>query len=104
MITNKISCNDFSYEYIENIVDNNNVVFVYFYNYYFKNQLKEIMNQNIKDVQNLYNPNITILVNVNDVNKIENVIGHNIKLPTILVFENKEISEFLIDTILIQKD
>lgn len=103
MATTKINDKIFSYEYIENIVNTHDVVFVYFYNKQIKIDLKEIMNKNIKSIENLYNPNVTLLVDVKDVKKIETILEHPIKLPTILVFENKEISEFLIDAILIEK-
>lgn len=101
MATTKINDKIFSYEYIENIVNTNDVVFVYFYDK--KQELQEIYNDNIKEIEKIYNPNITLLVDVLDTKKIENVLEHPIKLPAILVFENKEIVEFLIDAILIKK-
>jgi hypothetical protein len=55
------------------------------------------MDRNIQDVKKLYNPNKTLLIkeNENIYQKINVMIGKEVVLPTILVFKNKELFEFL---------
>jgi thiol-disulfide isomerase/thioredoxin len=97
--------NKFSYEYLESIVDDNNIVFVYIYNEELEKSLEGIMDKNIEDVKKLYNPDKTLLIKANDkiYENINTMLEKKIVLPTILVFENQEVVEFLENCILIQR-
>ena len=94
---------EFNYEYLENIIKNNEIVFVYMYTEALEKALEGIMDKNIEEIQTIYNPNITLMIEVNDKihQKLITIFNKEIVYPTILVVENQEIVEFLQDAILI---
>lgn len=100
-------CNEdiFEYNYLENIVDNNAIVFLYVYNKELKSNLNYVLNKNIEFVKKEYNTNIDLFidVNINLHQTLNNIFKKNIILPSIIVFKNKQIVEFLEDLVLIEK-
>lgn len=96
---------EFNYEYLENIIKNNEIVFIYMYTEALEKALEWVMDKNIKEVQTLYNPNITLMIKVNDKihQKLITIFNKEIAYPTILVVKNQEVVEFLEDTILIKR-
>lgn len=95
---------DFTKEYVDDLVELNECVLFYFYNDIIKKQIPYVIEQNIKQIKELYNTDAIVQINVKNVKKIEEVLEFkDIKLPTILVIKNKEVVEFLTDCILIEK-
>lgn len=97
--------NEFNYEYLENIVDNNKVVFLYVYNKELEKTLEFIIDKNIEMIQSSYNPNKTLLINANTNihQKINEIFQKDIVLPAVIVFKNKEMVEFIENSVLIEK-
>lgn len=94
----------FTKEYVDDLVELNECVLFYFYNDIIKKQIPYVIEQNIKQIKELYNTDAIVQINVKNVKKIEEVLEFkDIKLPTILVIKNKEVVEFLTDCILIEK-
>ena len=96
---------EFNYEYLENIIKNNEIVFIYMYTEALEKALEGIMDKNIEEIQSIYNPNITLMIEVNNKihQKLITIFNKEIVYPTILVVENQEVVEFLQDAILIKR-
>ncbi len=96
---------EFNYEYLENIIKNDEIVFIYMYTEALEKALEGIMDRNIDEIQTIYNPNITLMIKVNDKihQKLITIFNKEVVYPTILVVENQEVVEFLQDAILIKR-
>lgn len=57
---------EFNYEYLENIIKNDEIVFIYMYTEALEKALEGIMDKNIEEIQSIYNPNITLMIEVNN--------------------------------------
>ena len=96
---------EFNYEYLENIIKNDEIVFIYMYTEALEKALEGIMDKNIEEIQSIYNLNITLMIEVNNKihQKLITIFNKEIVYPTILVVENQEVVEFLQDAILIKR-
>lgn len=95
---------DFNKEYVDDLVELNSCVLFYFCNDSIKKKIPFVIEKNIEIIKKVHNPDTIVYITVNDIKKIEEVLNFkDIKLPTILVIQNKEVIEFLNDCILVEK-
>ena len=97
--------NDFNESYIQNFIKNYKVTFIYIYNQDLQNQIAYVINKNIENVQNTYNPDITLKIRVSKLmhQTLNKILDKEVSLPIIMVFKDQELIEFLDDCILVEK-
>ncbi len=95
--------NEFNYEILENLANEHKIVFIYVYNDLIEEQIGEMIDKNIEMVIDTYNPNLTIKINASAIihQKFIDKFDTEISLPLIIVYEDKEIVEFLKDIVLL---
>lgn len=97
----KVESKNLSYSNLEKYIDQHKNVLLYVYNDDIYDLIKDKIENNINQIKSIYNIEKTIIINKNENQNLEKIFKNNLKVPMLIVFENKEMVEFLEDIIIL---